>query len=85
MLALLLERTLEQRLRSTPVAMTAPACFEELRGCHLNLLRAFPDAPTQYRLTEPTQEQRAILRSLRLVEVIDQEALQAQLTPRDFK
>lgn len=83
MLALLVERTLEQRLRSTPVAMTAPTCFELLRGCHLNLLRTTPDAPTQYRLTEPTQEQRAILRSLRLGELIEEEAVQAGLIPRN--
>lgn len=82
MLALLLERTLEQRLRSTPVAMTAPMCFELLHDCRLNLMRAAPDAPAQYRLTEPTKEQEAILRSLRLGELIDLEVVQTRLTPR---
>ena len=83
MLALLVERTLEQRLRSTPVAMTAPACFEQLCGCRLNLLQAAPDAPAQYLLTETTAEQRAILRSLRLGELVDQEVVQNRLTTRE--
>jgi hypothetical protein len=50
MLALLLACTLE-RLHSTPVAMTAAACFEQLRGCHRHVFRAASDTPAQYRLT----------------------------------
>jgi len=84
MLALLVERTLEQRLSSTPVAMSATACFERLTGCHLNLVRASPDAPTQYVLTETTQAQRAILRSLRLGELVEEEVVQVRLTPRNL-
>lgn len=82
-LALLLERTLEHRLRRSSTPMTAPACFERLRGCHLNILRAAPEVPIQYRLTEPNADQRAILRSLRLKRLVDDENVQAQINPRD--
>lgn len=83
MLALLLERTLEQRLKKSSTPMSAPACFELLRGCHINVLRTDPDSFSQYRLTEPKNDQRAILRSLRLTKLIDDEALQARLHPFD--
>jgi len=36
MLALLLERSMERRLRNAGKAMTAPATFEEPAGGHLN-------------------------------------------------
>jgi len=42
MLALLVERTLEQRLRKH---MTAPACFEVLASGHLNRVATGPDEP----------------------------------------
>jgi hypothetical protein len=83
MLALLVERTLEQRLRRSSTPLTASACFEVLRECRLNLLRVAPETPTQYRLTDPSSEQRAILHNLRLADLLDEEVVQAQLRPRD--
>ena len=82
MLALLLERTLEHRLRKTDMAMTAPACFEELAGGHLNMIASNPDEPTAYIATEPTAEQRAILRALRLEHLLDEDKVAARIEPR---
>lgn len=83
MLALLLERTLEQRLRRSSTPMTTPACLEHLRGCHLNLLHGAPELAPSYQLTELTPEQRAIVTNLRLTELVDAEALQTRLRPRE--
>jgi len=82
MLALLLERTLEQRLRRSSMPMSAPACFEELSSCHLNVLRTDPDRPTTYGLTEPTNEQRDLIRVLRMGDLLDGEELATSLRPR---
>jgi len=54
----------------------------QLRGCHLNLLRGVPELAPSYQLTEPTAEQRAILTSLRLADLVDHDALQTRLHPR---
>jgi len=81
MLALLLERTLEHRLARSPQPMTAPACFEELRTCHLNVLSTDPDAPPTYTVTDATQEQLAILRSLRLLALVDDKEVAATIQP----
>ncbi len=84
-LALLLERTLEDRLRRSTQPMTAPACFEELAGAHLNLLRSDADEEPAYCLTEPTQAQRALLRSLRMNQLIDEKEVAARIQPRRQK
>jgi hypothetical protein len=82
MLALLLERTLEQRLRRSSMPMSAPACFEQLANCHLNLLRADPDVPPTYSLTEPTNEQRDLIKVLRMGDLLDAEQVAARIQPR---
>jgi len=82
MLSLLLERTLEQRLRRSSTPMTTPACLEQLRGCHLNLLRGAPELAPSYQLTELTADQRAIVTNLRMTDLVDAESLQTQLRPR---
>lgn len=82
MLALLLERTLEQRLRRSTLPMSAPACFEELSSCHLNLLRTDPDRPPAYCLTEPTNEQRDLIKVLRMGDLLDGDELATSLRPR---
>jgi hypothetical protein len=81
-LALLLERTLEDRLRRSSQPMTAPACFEELTGAHLNLLRSGTDDEPAYCLTEPTQAQRAVLRCLRMLHLIEEKEVAATIYPR---
>jgi hypothetical protein len=81
MLALLLERTLEQRLRRSSMPMTAPACFETLASCHLNLLQTDPDMPPTYSLTEPSSEQRDLLKVLRMGDLVDAEEVTARVRP----
>lgn len=82
MLALLLERTLELRLRKTGRAMTATACFEELAGGHLNMVATAPDEPTAYIPTEPTAEQRDLLKCLRFDYLVDHDKMAALIEPR---
>jgi hypothetical protein len=82
MLALLLERTLEQRLRRSSMPMTAPACFETLASCHLNLLQTDPDLPPTYSMTEPNTEQRDLLKVLRMGDLVDAEEVAPRIQPR---
>ena len=81
MLALLLERTIAHRLKRPRLVdlKTAIVCFEELRGCHLNLVHADPAFAPAYVATEPTQEQKAILRSLRMNDLIRPEELSERI------
>lgn len=51
MLALLLERSLERRLALKNAPITAPACFEALAGCHLNVLEGTATGCGALRLT----------------------------------
>jgi hypothetical protein len=75
MLALLLERSLERKLRRTGVTdvRSAAACFEELRGCTLNLITSSQAIEPTYAATEPSQQQRAILSALRMTALIEPE------------
>jgi hypothetical protein len=82
MLGLLLERTLEQRLKRTAVRMTAPACFELLRACHLNMIQSAPEVGPSYQLTEPTAEMKGVVTSLRMLDLLDPEQIQTRVTPR---
>jgi transposase len=82
MLALLLERTLERRLRKAGKAMTAPAIFEDLAGGHLNMVATGPDESVAYVPTEPSTEQRELLALLRLEDLADQDHLAARIEPR---
>lgn len=84
MLALLIERTIEQRLKRSGLTKikTAVACFEELRGCHLNWISTDPAMAPLYVATEVTQEQRAILSSLRMKELIDTEEIASRIKSR---
>lgn len=63
--------------------MSAPVCLEGLHGCHLNLLREAEDLVPSYVANEATQEQLAILRSLRMLELVDDDAVAARIRPRD--
>jgi hypothetical protein len=85
MLALLLERSLEQRLRQVDAPMTAPACFEELSTCYLNVLETSPSADPAYALTTPTAEQRALLERLGLLGLLDEDGLVERIRPRAAK
>jgi len=51
-------------------------------GADLNVLATDPDAPNSYTVTEPTQEQLAILRCLRLQDLVDDKEVAARIEPR---
>lgn len=82
MLALLLERTLEQRLRKAGKAMTAPAALEVLTSGNLNMVATGPDEPPAYIATEPNAEQRELLAGLGMEHLVDQDAMAACIEPR---
>jgi len=58
MLALLLERSLEQQLDNAGLPMTAATALAELRSAHLNLYEESPEAT--YSVTQPTPDQRSV-------------------------
>jgi hypothetical protein len=78
MLALLLERTLHQKLQGTNASQ---GVLEILEGCRLNRYAA-SNGETAYTLTEPTPEQKAILRQLRFEGLCDQDEVLDRITPR---
>lgn len=80
MLALLLMRTMEQRLREAETPTTAPATFETLATCHLN--QCIDSRAGAYTITRPTDEQQALLRALDLDYLFDDEVMAEQITPR---
>jgi len=82
MLALLLERTLERRLRKADKAMTAPAVFEELAAGHRGMLATGPDESVAYVATEPSIEQRELLARLRLEHLVEHNQTAARIEPR---
>lgn len=67
-LALLVERALEERMRAGGVNATAPAALEELRTCRLNELSL--GNTTTHQLTEPNPTQRAILNAIGMTDKI---------------
>lgn len=78
MLALLLERTLRDKLADTATVGNA---LEALERCRLNRYRC-EDGPAVYTVTETDKEQRALLRKLRLQHLADDDHLAARITPR---
>lgn len=75
-LALLLERLLNLAL---PTRTTGDV-LETLATCHLNRFNG--QRASHYLVTEPTREQRALLRELRLEHLVDDDLLAAQIQPR---
>ena len=71
MLALLLNRILEERLKQSNMALTAPACLELLATCHLNRMKDRPAGRGVYSVTEATKAQRELLRALDLGHLVD--------------
>jgi hypothetical protein len=76
MLALLLERTLQHRLRGK---CSSEVALEKLEPCRLN---QFESTTQAYALTRPTAEQKDLLRHLNLLKLVDDEALAERLRPR---
>ncbi len=75
MLALLLDRTIERRLRHSKLPHSAAACFEQLRSCRLNLITSDHAIEPTYAATEATQDQLAILQNLRMKGLADPEEI----------
>ena len=78
MLALFLERFLERKLKGI---CSPAAALEALETCHLNRYRGARGASV-YNVTEPTKQQRALLRKLRLGHLVAIQPLLARVTPR---
>lgn len=76
MLALLLKQTLAQRLSGE----SPQRALEILRGCHLNRFEL--ENQSQYALTILKEEQRAILRALKMQHLADDAATTSRITPR---
>lgn len=80
MLALLLERTIEYRLR---FEKSAQAAIEILSNCNLNLYRsALPGTASVYTLTEANAEQRRLVRKLRMERLVNETEVTKNITPR---
>jgi transposase len=82
MLALALERALEQRLRRGQVKLTAPACLEILETCHLNELHERAAGRGIYSVTRPTTAQREVLAALDMAHLVEDSAVSRALIPR---
>jgi len=82
MLALLLQRTLEQQLCEANVALSTPACLEILQTCHLNVMKQRPAGLSVYSVTEPTIAQREILGALGLERLTNDASLASAISPR---
>jgi hypothetical protein len=81
MLALLLQRGVEQDLAAGGLPATAAAATLTLATCHLN--RVQPDgAAPYYTVTAPTAQQRELLVALGLEHLVDDEAVGRVLRPR---
>jgi transposase len=81
-LALLLERTLEYRLRKGNKPMSAPRCIDVLKTCHLNLKAEGQDMKRVYEITTGTKEQQAVLKSLGVKELLDGRKMASRIYPR---
>jgi len=81
-LALLLQRLLESRLRAAGNTITVPRCFEILGDCRLNHYVHSDLLDFPYAVNRPSQAQRSILKSLALTHLAANKDLPARLTPR---
>jgi transposase len=78
MLALLLQRTLEARLRKAGLRLSAPAALEALSECHLNRM----STGSMYSVTAPTAVQREILKALNLSHLVKPSSVERTITAR---
>jgi hypothetical protein len=78
MLALLLQRTLEARLRKAGLRLSAPAALEALSECRLNRM----STGTMYSVTAPTAVQCEILKALGLSRLVNPSAVGRAITAR---
>jgi len=80
MLALLLERTLEQELVQVGMRRSAPDVLEALADCRLNRMES--GAVALYSTTRLTDEQRQLLRALQLEDLADDNIVREHIRPR---
>lgn len=80
MLALLVARQLELRLRAAGVPMTAASLFEVLRAVHLNALRI--GSSTTHRVTEREPDAAALLTALGMQHLVDDARVAQRILPR---
>ncbi len=78
MLALLLQRTLEARLRKAGLRLSASAALEALSECHLNRM----SKGSMYSVTAPTAVQREILKALKLSHLVKPTSVGRTITAR---
>lgn len=81
-LALLILRAIEHRLRDAGTPMSAQAVLETLASCHLNQFET-RGSTAAYAITQPTPEQLALLAALNLTHLTHEDALAAH-EPRDL-
>ncbi len=81
MLALLLQRSAEQRMAANNAPMTAASAITVLDTCHLNRVSS-QLLPTYYTVTKPTQQQLDILRPLELEHLVDDDHVRSSTHPR---
>ena len=82
MLALLLLRTLGDRLSEAVPNTTAERCLEELASCHLNLRCTSMTDQICYDLTRLDDRQNELVDALRMARVSDLELLRTRVQPR---
>ena len=82
MLALLLERTLRQKLLALPSIGSAQAALEILGTCHLNLCQHNGAPQPYYTATKPNKDQKDILRTLKMEHLVEDHHLAQEITPR---
>lgn len=79
MLALLVERTLDQALKSQA---TGAAALDTLSDIHLNRIKTPTSALPVYTITRPKADHLALLRTLHMTRLVDDIAVTATLYPR---
>jgi hypothetical protein len=81
MLALLVERTLRNRLRAAGLEISARTALEILADCRLTEREA-PNGAAVYSVTSPNPDQERLLAALALSQLADPEVVGPQLLPR---
>jgi transposase len=82
MLALLLNRTLEHRLASVGMKLTASCALEQLKNRHLNMIKVTDEVESFYTVTECNDEHIRILDALGLSALADDDEVARMIMPR---
>jgi len=82
MLALLLERTLKTGLEQSKCDLSSREALELLEDCRLNRYAPQNGSAPAYLCTEPTDDQLAILRALKLAHLADDAEIADRITAR---